>query len=85
MRHKVRLVVKASATVSTFVRLLSCVNQHVTINMVLLGESLLTDGADENLLIWRPPIFMDSLGMANQSTKRLESRFTGVAQVLTSV
>ena len=85
VRHQVGLVVEAAPAVSALMGLLPCVDQHVTVHVILLGEALLTHGADENLLVRRFPTLMHTLGVPNKCTQGLECSLAGVAQVLTSV
>ena len=85
MWHEVRLVIETSATIGAFVWFFSGVDKHVSVHMILFGESLLTYRADKDLLIWRLPVLMHSLCMADQSSQRLESSLASIAQVLTRV
>ena len=83
--HQVGLVVEAAATVGALMGLLARVDQHVAVHMVLLGEALLADRADKNLLVGRLPSLMDPLGVPDQGTQGLERSFACVAQVLAGV
>lgn len=85
MRHEVGLVVEAPATVSTLVRLLSCMNQHVSVNVVFLCKSLLTHWAYKDFLIGWPPVFMHTLCVSNQSSECFESGLACIAQILASM
>lgn len=85
VRHQVGLVVEAAAAVCALVGLLSCVDQHVPVHVVLLGEPLFAHGADEDLLVGGLPSLVHTLGVADQGAQGLERSLAGVAQVLASV
>ena len=66
VRHEVGLVVEAAAAVAALVRLLAGVDEHVAVDVVLLGEALLAHAADEDLLVGRLPALVHALRVANQ-------------------
>ena len=68
VRHEVGLVVEAAAAVAALVRFLAGVDEHVAVDVVLLGEALLAHAADEDLLVGRLPALVHALRVTNQGS-----------------